>query len=174
MQVLFPVSFISSSGLLILCAQIVHINEGGDKLVFSTTKSNFSLSHLPVLVIDISISFLLPPQHHSFIVFPPLPPTHCGHYIDPTSKQLRLYMDLTSTPHRPYIDPTSSLHRPHLVPTSAPQRPHIHLLFQNRFVNSEAIYHHHHISFVPPTTRENNRNLEKQKGRRESEKLLSS
>ena len=123
MQVLFPVSFISSSGLLLLSAQIVHINEGGDKLVLSTTKSNFSLSHLPVLVID--ILFLSYYHHHTtFLWFSALPPTHCGHYIDPTSKPHRLHMDQTSTPHRPYfkhrpfMDPTSSLHRPYNDPTS--------------------------------------------------------
>ena len=153
MQVLFPVAFISSSGSQILGAQIVRINEGGDKLVISTTRSNFSLSHLPVLVIDTSISFPLPlppPPPPHFYCFFPLPPTHCGHYIYPTSKPHRLYMDQTSTPHRPYFNQTSSLYGPHLVPTSALQRPHIHLLFQHRFVNSEAIYHYHHISFVPP------------------------
>ena len=116
MQVLFPVSFISSSGLLILSAQIVHINEGGDKLVLSTTKSNFSLSHLPVLVID--ILFLSYYHHHTtFLWFSALPPTHCGHYIDPTSKQRRLYMDLTSTPHRPHIVPSSTPSRPYIGAT---------------------------------------------------------
>ena len=115
MQVLFPVAFISSSGSQILGAQIVRINEGGDTLVISTTKSNFSLSHHQVLVIDTSISFPfpLPPPPP-----PPPPPTHCGHYIDPTSKPHRLYMDQTSTPHRPYLNQTSSLHRPYNDPTS--------------------------------------------------------
>ena len=152
MQVLFPVAFISSSGSQILGAQIVRINERGEKLVISTTKSNFSLSHLPVLVIDTSISDPLPlppPPPPHFYCFSPLPPTHCGHYIEPTSKPHRLHMDQTSTPHRPYfkhrpfMEPTSSLHRPYNDPTSI-------FYFNTDFVNSEAIYHYHHISFVPP------------------------
>ena len=108
MQVLFPVAFISSSSSQILGAQIVRINEGGEKLVISTTKSNFSLSHLPVLVIDTSISDPLPlppPPPPHFYCFSPLPPTHCGHYIDPTSN-----IDPLWTPPRPYIGPTTTPH----------------------------------------------------------------
>ena len=150
MQVLFPVSFISNSGSQILGTQILRINEGGDKLVISTTKSNFSLSHLPVLVIDTSISFPLPlplpPPPPHFYCFPPF---HL-HIMDTISTLHRNHIDFTWTKHRPYFNQTSSLYGPHLVPTSALQRPHIHLLFQHRFVNSEAIYHRPHISFVAP------------------------
>ena len=153
MQVLFPVAFISSSGSQILGAQIVRINEGGDKLVISTTKSNFSLSHLPVLVIDTtSLSHFHHHHHHHhiFIVFPPfhlhivdtISTLHRNH-IDFTWTKHRSHIDPTSTKHRPFMDPTSSLHRPYNDPTSI-------FYFNTGFVNSEAIYHYHHISFVPP------------------------
>ena len=89
MQVLFPVSFISSSGSQILGTQIVRINEGGDKLVISTTKSNFSLSHLPVLVIDTPISFPLPlppppPRTQSLLIA--LVSLFCTTYFPPCTK----------------------------------------------------------------------------------------
>ena len=137
MQVLFSVAFISSSGSQILGAPIVHINEGGDKLVLSTTKSNFSLSNLPALVIDTSISSPLPSPPPHFYCFPPF---HLQ-IVDTISTLHGNHIDFTWTKHRPHIDSTSPKHRPFMDPTSSLHRPH-------------------------------NRSVEKQKGRRESEKLL--
>ena len=122
----------SSSGSLIIGAQIAHINDGEGKLALFSTKGKVLLTPIPSYFSTINLWFLF------YFYFP----------------------STMSIPHRPYIDPTSIQHRPHqpyIDPTSSPHRPHTQLLCQHSSVNSEVIYHHHlYISIVFPPPRPHN------------------
>ena len=116
----------STSGSLIIGAQIAYIDDGEGKLALFSTKGNVLLTPIPSYFSTINLLFLF----YFYCYFPSTMSIH----IDPTSIQHR--------PYQPYIDPTSS-----------PHRPHTQLLCQHSSVNSEVIYHHHlHISivFLPP------------------------
>ena len=85
----------STSGSLIIGAQIAHIDDGEGKLALFSTKGNVLLTPIPSYFSTINLLFLF----YFYCYFP----------------------STMSIPHRPYIDPTSTistLHRPHIEPPS--------------------------------------------------------